>query len=380
MSKRKSSNSSWELRQHLKQYFVIVPPLMKTVSLSRYTALCKILFNNALEKHNKYDSSRDISSYRSAYVDFYKFQIIALERIPSHPDYKGIDPATKEWMSKSVEAAMKYLEDIVVRLDEDEDKNQLLLKEQALIDEFDSDPSSENVPVVVQSSTPSNIPLLLDNNGLIQSNQITTNNLQAETKATVIDRSVFQNRLASLLVIPEGKNNNNNVMVATMYDLAPSITYSSTPSLYDGGAALAVAVDDDIAISGLVGLFPSDIQIARLTLQYTKCVLNATACNEHYADSDRETLWLQFLRLRLSCLLCRIPATCSFRIANHEIGSRNKQPALYCYYYSWGQAENIPAAQKALLARAQANSEANLGKYIAGSQPSADGTLFVKGY
>eukprot|EP01041_Mallomonas_annulata_P010171 gene10171-21200_t len=48
---------------------------------------------------------------------------------------------------------------------------------------------------------------------------------------------------------------------------------------------------------------------------------------------------------------------------------------------AWGgKAENIPAAQKALLARAQANSEANLGKYVAGSQPSADGTLFVKGY
>jgi fructose-bisphosphate aldolase, class I len=45
-----------------------------------------------------------------------------------------------------------------------------------------------------------------------------------------------------------------------------------------------------------------------------------------------------------------------------------------------GKPENIPAAQKALLARAQANSEANLGKYVAGSQPSADGTLFVKGY
>jgi fructose-bisphosphate aldolase class I len=40
----------------------------------------------------------------------------------------------------------------------------------------------------------------------------------------------------------------------------------------------------------------------------------------------------------------------------------------------------VPAAQKALLARAQANSEANLGKYVAGSQPSADETLFVKGY
>jgi fructose-bisphosphate aldolase class I len=45
-----------------------------------------------------------------------------------------------------------------------------------------------------------------------------------------------------------------------------------------------------------------------------------------------------------------------------------------------GKSENVVAAQNALLARAQANSEANLGKYVAGSQPSADGTLFVKGY
>ncbi len=45
-----------------------------------------------------------------------------------------------------------------------------------------------------------------------------------------------------------------------------------------------------------------------------------------------------------------------------------------------GKKENVAAAQKALLARAQANSEASLGKYIAGSQPSSDGTLFVKGY
>lgn len=48
---------------------------------------------------------------------------------------------------------------------------------------------------------------------------------------------------------------------------------------------------------------------------------------------------------------------------------------------AWGGKEaNVGAAQKALLARAQANSEASLGKYVAGSQPSADGTLFVKGY
>ena len=48
---------------------------------------------------------------------------------------------------------------------------------------------------------------------------------------------------------------------------------------------------------------------------------------------------------------------------------------------AWGgKKENVPAAQKALMARAQANGEAAQGKYVAGSQPSADGTLFVKGY
>jgi len=45
-----------------------------------------------------------------------------------------------------------------------------------------------------------------------------------------------------------------------------------------------------------------------------------------------------------------------------------------------GKPSNLAAGQAALLARARANSEANLGKYVAGSQPSADGTLFVKGY
>lgn len=45
-----------------------------------------------------------------------------------------------------------------------------------------------------------------------------------------------------------------------------------------------------------------------------------------------------------------------------------------------GKPENLPAGQAALKARAQANSEANLGKYVPGSQPSADETLFVSGY
>merc|ERR1711990_608726 len=42
--------------------------------------------------------------------------------------------------------------------------------------------------------------------------------------------------------------------------------------------------------------------------------------------------------------------------------------------------ENSKKAQEQLLARAQANSEASLGKYVPGSQPSIEESLFVKNY
>jgi len=48
---------------------------------------------------------------------------------------------------------------------------------------------------------------------------------------------------------------------------------------------------------------------------------------------------------------------------------------------TWGgKKENKEAAQKQLLARAQANSEASKGEYKAGSQPSSEESLYVKNY
>ena len=46
---------------------------------------------------------------------------------------------------------------------------------------------------------------------------------------------------------------------------------------------------------------------------------------------------------------------------------------------AWG-GKNIKAGQAALLARAQANSEATNCQYVAGSQPSSDEHLHVAGY
>ena len=45
-----------------------------------------------------------------------------------------------------------------------------------------------------------------------------------------------------------------------------------------------------------------------------------------------------------------------------------------------GKQENYKKAQDQLLARAQANSEASMGKYVPGSQPSIEESLFVKNY
>ena len=65
--------------------------------------------------------------------------------------------------------------------------------------------------------------------------------------------------------------------------------------------------------------------------------------------------------------------------------------ALWNVSFSYGRAlqhsclkawkgSDIEAGQKALIARAQANSEASKGSYVAGSQPSSDEQLFVAGY
>jgi len=68
-----------------------------------------------------------------------------------------------------------------------------------------------------------------------------------------------------------------------------------------------------------------------------------------------------------------------------------KSPSTLTFSYSralqsstlkiWGgKEENVQKAQEQLVARAQANSEASLGKYVPGSQPSIEESLFVKDY
>lgn len=182
--------------------------------------------------------------------------------------------------SRSTKAAMTYLEDIVVMLDEEEDRNQQQQMEQALIDEFDGDSTIERSSAVVQSSSPS----FLGNQSLVQPTAMAASTVPVlfpspETKSSAVDKNNLQHRLATLLGNPPpGQQQGNNVTSEpVLYDIAaPPITYQSSPaspSSNDRVIAIATALDDDVVINGLVGVFPSDIQIARLTLQYTKYVV-----------------------------------------------------------------------------------------------------------
>jgi len=72
----------------------------------------------------------------------------------------------------------------------------------------------------------------------------------------------------------------------------------------------------------------------------------------------------------------KVERTCSARLTFSY--SRALQSS--CIKAWGGKDENYEKAQGLLLARAQANSEAAMGKYVPGSQPSTEESLFVKNY
>ncbi len=67
------------------------------------------------------------------------------------------------------------------------------------------------------------------------------------------------------------------------------------------------------------------------------------------------------------------------RKANWNVGFSYGRALQHSCLKAW-KGNNVKEAQKCLLARAQANSEASKGCYVAGSQPSSDEALFVAGY
>jgi hypothetical protein len=139
MNRSPRSNSSAPIRAHLKENFgSAVPDISSTIALMSYLKYSKTLYEGAIQAYKAGDMRR-------AYVDLYRFQILALQKIPSHKDYKAKSQATasaKAWLEKTKAPALDLLEEIVYQLDLEEDDRLAGLKELQLIDELE-DPSPE---------------------------------------------------------------------------------------------------------------------------------------------------------------------------------------------------------------------------------------------
>lgn len=129
---------STKLREHLKKNYVQVPALSQKVSLYDYLKLARNSYYNAVKSYKN-------NNVQGAYVEFHKFQILVLERLPSHKDYNSNTKHAVEirkWIQAARISAMSYLELTVDKMDADEYRI-LHFKECKteldLIDEFDAD-------------------------------------------------------------------------------------------------------------------------------------------------------------------------------------------------------------------------------------------------
>lgn len=110
-----------------------------------YLKYCKTLYESAIAAHRQNDMRR-------SYINLYRFQELALKYIPSHKDYNTKSPIThsaKEWLEKTKIPAMAMLEEIVYRLDLEEDERIRSEFELDLIDEFE-DPPPAAAPLEVE--------------------------------------------------------------------------------------------------------------------------------------------------------------------------------------------------------------------------------------
>jgi hypothetical protein len=126
----------------LKSNLASLPEISNTVSVNSYIRYCHNLYSSAQNAYNQGD-------FRRAYVDLYKFQILALNKIPTHKDYRSKAPIlipTKTWLENTKLPALKMLEIVVYYLDFEEDQRVKHSEEFDLIDEFDCDDAPASVP------------------------------------------------------------------------------------------------------------------------------------------------------------------------------------------------------------------------------------------
>jgi hypothetical protein len=147
-------DASVYLRNQLKSNYVIIPEISPRIPIERYFILATRLYDQAYTYYKQKDKQ-----LINAYIDYQKFLLLILDRIPKHPQYKAINvsklqvslsasssPTVKEekklieykqWIEKMKLPSVTILEELVNMMDFLEYQKQKALSEEVLESNFD---------------------------------------------------------------------------------------------------------------------------------------------------------------------------------------------------------------------------------------------------
>lgn len=261
-----SKDASKKLRDQLKANYVQVPPLSPKVTLYDYLKLARNLYYAAASAYKK-------CNLKGAYIDFHKFQILILERLPLHKEYNSQSRNAQEirkWINVTKFSALKYLEHIVRIMDEEQYR--LVLHEHSrdeldLIDEFDSEPAVITAP---------------------QPSQMSVGNDVSATRLNSLINECDRSAGSSTTAVPTTTQLVPGTATTVLHQSLPVSTPEEVLGIdYTVESDGLGFVDCDISayeehrLAGLAGLCSTDVDILSCIPDYTRCIFSLTPLCNH---------------------------------------------------------------------------------------------------
>jgi hypothetical protein len=176
-------------------------------------------------------NERNISLGRS-YIAWKQFAIFVAEKLPKHRMYRSVDPEIyeqKAWCEESLKKALLFLEDIVERMDREEDMIRQFNADFDLSDDFDSLEVSGS-PLQTLSVTSNNI-LLESNNEMAES--ISRNNCsESETSSQEQQQRSLEFMLKTLGSSVACSDEDPNTLKTVDYPSLATLTRASYGDMY----------------------------------------------------------------------------------------------------------------------------------------------------
>ena len=277
------SDSSASLREQLKRNYVVTPEITPKISFFNYMNFARNMYYSAIDALKKRPPNLEI-----CYVELHKFIFFAAQKLPEHPQYSSQVPKARDcrgWVKQALPSALAMLEDVVARLDAEEDFRLRHQVDLQLIDAFDEDDgfdggngvacaAHQQVPMGATSATaPSSMVASIDqplfpSPDLAQLASISvadTPTALAPTNAASANESRDLSRLAILSLPTDDAHAQLQQQTSVVYATVPDISYGKDDD-GDGKASSGSGGGDStaaVALGSLVSVSTVDVEMLR---------------------------------------------------------------------------------------------------------------------